>query len=1172
MPQDKPASTRDWLRRYESGLERGESLSPEEFLSCHPDAKPGLLKALKAIRALREATSDDVGESFGPYRIEREIGRGAQGTVYAAEDTRLARRVALKILNPGRRDVGEFYLRFLREAEGAGRLSHPNICAVFEAGVEHGRPFIAMQFVEGATLSVRIAEGPSTTRSDRSDRVVLIEKVARAIHHAHEHGLVHRDIKPGNIMVTPGGEPVVCDFGLAHLDDDDGTQLTRAGDVRGTPAYMAPEQITGSGTPDARTDVHALGVVLYEYLSGSRPYVGATWALLVSNIIAATPQRPAGIKGPLWIILQTALAHDPARRYATALDLAEDLLCFREHRPIHARRPSPVTRLARLVRRNRVASAAALVLFAGSITFGLSQAAVAQRERQAVVEVERERARSNQRAYASRIAAAGAYVQAHRTRDAHIELSACDENMRGWEWDYLQHATDDADAVWAVSLGSPIGSIVVAADDSYRAVMTRQRIYKFKDFESAPTPVKVSYPFARMAMSPLGSRLAAGTKDGVEIFDPQTLKRTHSLAMHATPSRGLVFLGEDMIASADEHGTTTAVHIADGVLLGRPFVVGERVTTLVAVPGTEELIVGTASGRVIRFDPKSGVRTVLANLPRQVECLAVQDDELLVGCEGGGACVLVLRTGEKRIDLLGHQETVRGVCFFSGGYATVSNDDSTLRTWSPTGEMLTVRVGHEGFRCLTQVGDDLLTGGGQGTVRLYRSEHRPASFREWPVGANIEAVGIHPSGHDVALGGEDGRIRIFDVASRLFTRTLEGIDGAVLAVEYSPDGRWLAAAGDGRFVQLFDTRTYERVALLGGAARDVVAMAWRSDSLELAAATERGIIHIFDVARRRQVSVLGMDMETTDLAWHPDGDHILLASPPRGALIYRRSDGALIRSYPSKYPRQVTSVDVSPDGARFLMSVGGGVQIRDFKTGASLALNRDQSRLVVRARYGPRGRRIATSDTNSILHIRDAESAETLLILTGVAGRDLAWSEDGCRLACVLGARGLGCLGISETRRPPRHDVDAVALAGDRASRALEAPRATDTRLRGKTLDAGLSPEAYRDVLAEVQAAVEKAPHAVLLGSLLAGAHYRCGNYEQALRLLRRASCNAVRTSQWRDERIGLWHAMTLSRLGATSQAREVLADALEALRKADPMVRRELAPLAAEARALIAP
>ncbi|MHC4416741.1 MAG: protein kinase domain-containing protein [Planctomycetota bacterium] len=326
-------------------------------------------------------------EWFGRFRIDRELGRGGQAVVHLAEDTRLARKVALKVFSRGPGVDEPVFRRFKREVEVAARLDHPGICTVHDAGVDRGVPFIAMRHVEGETMARKIAraregggtsslrpallatddraEPQHTANAPASERqsgdltpvVRLMERAARAVHAAHEAGITHRDIKPGNIMVTPEGDPVVLDFGLARDEEISAATLTVPSEPRGTPAYMAPEQIQSSyGRPDRRTDVYSMGVTLYECVTLHLPFEAQTRDGIYRAILSQDPanaQRfnPA-VPRDLRVVLETALAKEQDRRYQTALDLAEDLRRVCEHKPILARPAGPLLRLRRWARRS----------------------------------------------------------------------------------------------------------------------------------------------------------------------------------------------------------------------------------------------------------------------------------------------------------------------------------------------------------------------------------------------------------------------------------------------------------------------------------------------------------------------------------------------------------------------------------------------------------------------------------------------------------------------------------------------------------------------------------------------------------------------------------------------------------------------------------------------------
>jgi tetratricopeptide (TPR) repeat protein len=333
-------------------------------------------------------------DRIGPYRIEREIGRGGQAVVFLAQDERLGRPVALKVLAASGPAAEQLLARFRREAEVASRMNHPGICSVYEAGTMAGGAFIAMQFVPGETLALKISAAQARARQSRAARIVdlgaknpgaashyvaaLIEKVARALHAAHESGVVHRDIKPGNVMITPDGEPVILDFGLAREVSDDLPTLTRTGDIVGTPAYMSPEQVAG-GVLDRQTDVYALGVLLFECCTLRRPFAAPTSYALSQRIIADDAPDPrrfnAGLPHDLKAVIEAALHKDRARRYRTALDLADDLRRFCAGRPVAVHATGAAGRAWRWARRRpaHAALAAAAVVLVAALSFLLAK-------------------------------------------------------------------------------------------------------------------------------------------------------------------------------------------------------------------------------------------------------------------------------------------------------------------------------------------------------------------------------------------------------------------------------------------------------------------------------------------------------------------------------------------------------------------------------------------------------------------------------------------------------------------------------------------------------------------------------------------------------------------------------------------------------------------------------
>jgi hypothetical protein len=309
------------------------------------------------------------------YEILTELGRGGMGVVYKARQVALKRTVAVKMLLGGSHAGPEELARFRNEALAVARLAHPNIVQVYEVGEHQGQPCFALEYVEGGTLAQRLLAGPPPPR----EAARLLATLARAVHYAHQRGVVHRDLKPANVLLsgsgvalaprggsTPGADatgliPKIIDFGLAKKLDEAGQ--TQTGAVMGTPSYMAPEQAAGRKDIGPAADVYALGAMLYEMLTGRPPFQGQTPWDVVAQVIADEPAPPRrvrpGTPRDLEVICLKCLHKDPARRYASAQELAEDLERFLAGESIRAR-PAPAWERAVRWARRRPAVAALL--------------------------------------------------------------------------------------------------------------------------------------------------------------------------------------------------------------------------------------------------------------------------------------------------------------------------------------------------------------------------------------------------------------------------------------------------------------------------------------------------------------------------------------------------------------------------------------------------------------------------------------------------------------------------------------------------------------------------------------------------------------------------------------------------------------------------------------------
>jgi tRNA A-37 threonylcarbamoyl transferase component Bud32 len=453
----------DLLAEYLQALEQGRAPSRDELLARHPElaavvdsflanldqfrqaARPLLLHERETIitegpGAGRTDLSPLSLGRVGDFELYGEIARGGMGVVYRGRQISLDRPVAVKMLRDPALASEEDVQRFVQEAEAAAALEHPNVVPIYHVGEEGGHYYFAMKLIDGESLADRLRAG----KMPPSEAVRLLAPVARAVHFAHQRGILHRDLKPGNILLAApadGGPstPLLADFGLAKQAAK-GCALTLTGAILGSPIYMSPEQANAQAMTVA-TDVWSLGVILYECLTGRPPFAGPTPYDTLRLVVAAAPAPPRGLERridrDLEAICLKCLEKDPARRYASADALAADLDRWSAGKPTLARPPGLLRRTRHWVReRRRRILGALLVLLAAGVWWGWTPAWKLIDARREQREREEDRARAAE--YAERLRQAGAELVKERRDAADALLEQCPPDKRGWEWQLLK--------------------------------------------------------------------------------------------------------------------------------------------------------------------------------------------------------------------------------------------------------------------------------------------------------------------------------------------------------------------------------------------------------------------------------------------------------------------------------------------------------------------------------------------------------------------------------------------------------------------------------------------------------------------------------------------------------------------------------------------------------------
>jgi WD40 repeat protein/tRNA A-37 threonylcarbamoyl transferase component Bud32 len=985
-------------REYALRQELGEAPAAQEYLARFPGHARALglrlasasatavapdrsgTTAASATAGSTAAALPPVADPPGPagvpgYEVLEELGRGGMGVVYLARQTALKRLVALKMIRNAEYAGEQERDRFRAEAESVARLQHPHVVQIYEVGEHRGRPYLALEFVDGGSLDRRLAGTPLPLRE--AARLAVV--VARAVHAAHRKGVVHRDLKPANVLLARDGTAKVTDFGLAKRLDDPAAR-TQTGAWLGTPSYMAPEQAADAREVGPAADVWALGALLYEMLTGRPPFKAATPLDTLKHVVERDPVSPRQLNPAVDRDVETiclkCLEKSPQRRYASAAALAEDLQRFLEHRPIVARPVRALEKATRWCRRNpfiagSVAAVVAVFLAAFALvswSYWRTEAALREEARQrAAANEARDDARRHERAerwerYRAAMTAAASAFQSQNVSVARHAIEAAPAEHRNWEWRHFRQWLDQS----RQTLGGQgeVGQVRFVGNDRLVTFDGRLLVWDV----STGRVVRTLDDYLPGAWTVLDS-------DPRRLLAYQARENTIILWDVAADHRLAVLRGYE--------GPLGCLHFdPDG-------------TRLVACTHQHQAHVwDTASGQSVRtWSFREGMRGRLG--------FDLGDHRLLVSnFPDGSSRLWDTQTARRRAVLAGHQAPVICAAFNQQGTRIVTSEaypGNVLRLW------------------------DAQTGTQVASLRGHGNEAHHVQFS--------------PDGKWLASCSFDQTVRLWDGMTGAPVATLAGHSGRVMAVAFSPDCRRLVSASQDHTLRLWDTTSGALIAVLCGHTADVVTVVYSPDGSLIASGSADLSARLWDARLAERNGILrGHTSFVYGAAFHPDGERVASASWDGTVRLWDATSGqetAVLR-YPQ--PTFINSVAVDASGA-LLATVGRDNAVRLWDLGRQREVHHwtlpTEHWQDSRVRFSPGGDLLAAGDMNGTVHVWDVRSRETRAVLRGHRDtvHDVAFSPD-TRWLASCGADGDRSIRIWDVGRKEQAHVLEGHTAG----------------------------------------------------------------------------------------------------------------------------------------------
>ena len=884
---------------------------------------------------------------FGGYELVEEIARGGMGVVFKARQRRPDRWVAIKVISAGELASPKLIERFRAETEAAASLEHSNIVSIYEVGEADGFHFFSMRLVEGQTLGASLGGHPLEPRRAAE----LLVSVARAAHYAHQRGVLHRDLKPNNILLDAQGKPHLTDFGLAKLLERD-TDLTLSGAVLGTPSYMAPEQAAGNTKQlTIAADVYGLGAVFFEMLTGRPPFMGETSLATVRQVLDQDPPPPLSLNpavpADLATICLKCLEKDPTRRYGSAAALADDLERWLRHEPIEARPSTPFEHGIKWVRRNP-ARAALLVTLAVSLSvISVVSSVMNFRAQQAKTQMQQ---------------AKGQTEQANRQLSTHL---------RDLEWQRAEDLASSGRRADALALFARF--LRDSPDDSILATRILSVLSEHSFALPVGQPLRHAGRIITVHFNSTGDRVITCGDDGLtKLWNARTMDLL--LVLTNNNLGGAFFSPDDRRILVRGRDGWTRSYNTNGTLLCR--VPGGGVLLTGKLPPTEKRIWTIQEEWVRVWDGESGAALspplVHAESIRNVQ-MSADGSLLAVGCVDGSIQLWRTSDYQPAQPALQTEGWIRTLLFSPDGTRLMAGTSAgVVAFWDPrTGELIRqtraesneisdavysgdsqllgtvtfqnrVRVwnGHTGEMLSEPFGDTpmitdarfspndkrIVLATREGTARLWDAMTQQPLMEPFEHEGPIERMDFSPDGTMVVTASQDGTARLWDVRMASPSRKTLPLAGKCFGLVFSPDGSRFALAG-GRFARLHDTRTGQPLGRIMEHQNVIYSFAFSADDRMLSTSSEDMTVRLWDAHTGEPLAPPFQHPEVTWSAnFSPDGQ--LLATTCRDTFLRLLDVKTGKQLGLAVHASEVISAEFSADGEKILTaSLDGAARV-----------------------------------------------------------------------------------------------------------------------------------------------------------------------------------------------------------------------------------------------------